>query len=83
MTKRDFLMEIDKAMNDKPYAWRRGQAVFNYIDYKYGVAMDVQFQKGIDCFHDDSKIEAFVNAAYELIVKGDVHDFPGRNMIEE
>lgn len=83
MRKSDFLNEIDIAIDDKPRYWRRGQAVFNYIDSKYGIAREVQFSRGIDCFYNDDMIGAFVDAAYDILMSGDVNDFPGDNMIEE
>ena len=46
---------------------RYGQAVFNYVDEKYGVARIAQFNYGIDCFYDDTKIEPFLDKCYELI----------------
>ena len=83
ITKSEFIKEINRAIETKPASWRKGQAVFNYIDKKYGVSRDVQFHKGIDCFHNDDMIQSFINAAYELIKNGNVHDYPGNNMIEE
>lgn len=52
---------------DKPDCWRNGQAVFNYVDDMYGVAREVQFVSGIDCFYDDSKIEEFIVESYRLL----------------
>ena len=83
MTKNEFIKEINRAIEIKPISWTDGQAVFNYIDSKYGVARDIQFLRKIDCFHDDSLIQQFINAAYDLIRNGNVHDYPGNNMIEE
>lgn len=61
--------EIIEAMKDKPRFIREGQFVFNYIDEKYGVARDIQFQDNIDCFHDDSKINTFIAKATQRIGK--------------
>lgn len=83
MRKSDFLKEINMAINDRPRHWRCGQAVFNYIDSKYGIAKEIQYSKGINCFYDDGNIGAFVDAAYDILSSGNVHDFPGDNMIEE
>ena len=48
-----------------PYI-RRGQAVFNATEEIYGeIAREVQFNDRIDCFYDDSQIEAFLDAAYQ------------------
>lgn len=56
--------------NEKPQFWRDGQFVFNYIDSVYGVARDVQFKDGIDCFYRDDKIDAFIEAAANRINEG-------------
>lgn len=61
--------EIIEAMKDKPRYIREGQFVFNYIDEKYGVARDVQFQDNIDCFYDDSQINTFIAKATQRIGK--------------
>ena len=53
-------------MREKPKELRDGQFVFNYIDKKYGVARAVQFSEEIDCFYDDSKIEAFIKKAFKI-----------------
>lgn len=45
---------------------RKGQAVFNVTESKYGdIARQVQFEDGIDCFYDDSKIDDFISAVYK------------------
>ena len=49
--------------------YRDGQAVFNYIDSKYGVARELQFRHNIDCFYNDSCINEFIEKAVELINK--------------
>ena len=54
---------------EKPSHWREGQFVFNTIDSLYGVARIVQFNDGIDCFYDDSKINQFINACYNRLNK--------------
>lgn len=59
--------EIIEAMKNKPTYIRDGQFVFNYIDEKYGVARKIQFQEGIDCFYDDSKINKFIARASQRI----------------
>jgi len=50
-----------------PKEWRKGQAVFNVVEQNWGVARDVQFQDGVDCFYDDSKIDQFIECAWERI----------------
>ena len=52
---------------EKPTHWREGQFVFNTIDSLYGVARIVQFNDGIDCFYDDSKINQFINSCYNRL----------------
>ena len=54
---------------EKPPHWREGQFVFNTIDSLYGVAKIVQFNDGIDCFYDNSKIDQFINACYNRLNK--------------
>lgn len=54
---------------EKPSHWREGQFVFNTIDSLYGVARIVQFNDGIDCFYDDSKINQFIIACYNKLNK--------------
>lgn len=62
-----FYTEVMNFVSNRPKAWRPGQAVFNYIEQFYGVARYVQFEKGIDCFYDNSKINDFINASYVAI----------------
>ena len=52
---------------EKPSHWRDGQFVFNTIDSVYEVARVVQFEDGIDCFYDNSKIDQFINACYNRL----------------
>ena len=47
---------------DKPKNWREGQFVFNTIDRLFGIAREVQFIDGIDCFYCDDRIDDFLNA---------------------
>ena len=53
-----------------PKNWRKGQSVFNYIDAVYGVARNIQFEYGVDCFYNDNNIDKFLNKAVELINNG-------------
>lgn len=67
----DFRSEIlDFAIKKCPTEWRRGQAVFNYINQNYHVARQVQFEDGIDCFYNDDKIEPFIIASYRKLCGG-------------
>lgn len=59
--------EVLKLAKERPSFIRKGQFVFNYIDEKYGVAREVQFVDGVDCFHDDSQIDNFLVRSLEKI----------------
>jgi hypothetical protein len=60
-----------EAMKNKPTYIREGQFVFNYIDEKYGVARNIQFQEGIDCYYNDTKINTFIAKAAQKISKNE------------
>ena len=64
---KDHVKHIAKSIIEESPHIRYGQAVFNYVDEKYGVARIVQFNYGIDCFYDDTKVEQFLDKCYELI----------------
>ena len=64
---KDHVKHIAKSIIDESPHIRYGQAVFNYVDEKYGVARISQFDYGIDCFYDDKKVEKFLDKCYELI----------------
>ena len=68
MTKEKLIKEIES--QKFPKIWRKGQSVFNYIDNVYGVARNIQFGYGIDCFYNDDCIDDFINKAVELINNG-------------
>ena len=82
ITLEDFRADVLTAMVDRPKEWRKGQFVFNYIDEKYRVARYVQFIDGIDCFHNDSKIEAFIVRSYENLMKAEEYQdiFDGKDV---
>ena len=67
MTKEELIKEIES--QEFPNNWRKGQAVFNYIDAVYGVARNIQIS-GIDCFYNDKYIDDFLDKAIELINHG-------------
>lgn len=50
-----------------PEQYRKGQAVFNYIDEFFGLARHLQFNCHVDCFYDDSQVERFLSETYKLI----------------
>ena len=64
-----FVADVMSLVDECPKAWRKGQAVFNVVDTKYGVARDVQFKDKIDCFFDDKRIVSFLAAAYKRLPK--------------
>ena len=66
----EFKRNVLNFVDNKPKAWRDGQAVFNYINDTYGVARAVQFGKNVDCFFDDNKIEEFIREAYDVYLDG-------------
>lgn len=67
MTFKELKDEVYTAMVNKPQQWREGQFVFNYIDDKYKVARQIQFQDGVDCFYIDDEINSFLRHAVERI----------------
>lgn len=56
--------------SQRPKEWRRGQAVFNYIDEVYNIARRVQFIDGVDCFYNDDLIDQFILLAYRQLWVG-------------
>jgi bisphosphoglycerate-independent phosphoglycerate mutase (AlkP superfamily) len=60
-----FKSTVESYVAMAPKAWRRGQAVFNIIDEILGVAREVQFVAGVDCFYNDNVIDDFIKTAYE------------------
>lgn len=66
LTKEDFFTKISEETEKMPSNWREGQKVFNAIDTIFGVAREVQFLKRIDCFHNDEKINEFMEKSYEV-----------------
>lgn len=67
MTYNDFVIDVYELVQECPKCWRKGQAIFNIVDAKYGVARTCQFQYGIDCFYDDNQIDAFLEKSFELL----------------
>ena len=60
MTYEEFVNDLWSKVAECPSHWRKGQKVFNAVEEKYGIARDVQFKDGVDCFYDDSKISDFI-----------------------
>lgn len=71
ITFEEFKEDVLTAMVSKPKDWRNGQFVFNYINEKYRVARYVQFIDGIDCFHNDDNIDAFIVRCYETMMSAE------------
>lgn len=69
MTKEEIKKEIEYelSLHSKPKDWREGQFVFNFIDGVYGVARKAQFEYGIDCFYDDTKIDKFIETCVNIL----------------
>lgn len=69
MTQEEFKECILEQIQACPVNWRYGQKVFNYINKRYGVARDVQFKDGVDCFYNDDAVDEFIKKAYNRIYK--------------
>lgn len=67
MTYEEFITEIWERVAISPKGWRKGQAVFNIIDERWGVAREVQFVDGIDCFYNDDNIQEFIDHAWVIL----------------
>lgn len=67
MTYEEFKEDVLNGIKAFQNNWRKGQKVFNYIDVKYRVARTAQFEKGVDCFYDDSQINKFIEESFKLI----------------
>ena len=67
MTREEFLNEIEQVIQNRPEWSRKGQAVFNHIDLKYGVARVAQFSHGKDCYYEDKYIKDFVECCWQLL----------------
>ena len=70
MTFEELKKEVNtNLLNSKPNSWRDGQFVFNYIDAIYGVSRYVQFERNVDCFYSDSKIDEFIKECAIVITQ--------------
>ena len=67
ITYEEFRTEIQRVIESRDSHLRKGQAIFNYVDEKYGVAREAQFVHGIDCFYLDEKIEEFIKCTYNIL----------------
>ena len=68
MTLEEFKKEVLNFADNRPKEWRKGQAVFNYIDEYYGVAREVQFKDLTDCFYNDDIIDEFIEKAFSKLI---------------
>lgn len=69
MTQEEFKKFILEEIKVYPDDWRYGQKVFNYINKRYGVARNVQFKDGVDCFYNDDAVDEFIEKSYNRIYK--------------
>ena len=60
---------LNEVIKTKPKQFRLGQGVFNYVDDKYGIARNVQFEDHIDCFYIDDNIEPFLKSVFNRLQK--------------
>lgn len=63
----EFKCECLKVAENRRPCLRKGQAIFNYVDEKYGVAREAQFVHGIDCYYLDERIEEFIKCTYIIL----------------
>lgn len=68
MTMEDFFEDVMTALENKPENCQEGQFIYNYIQKEYGVANSVRRIDGVDCFYDNSKIEEFIDRAYNYFI---------------
>ncbi|QWM90606.1 hypothetical protein [uncultured phage cr61_1] len=64
---------IDEVELTRPKHIRKGQAIFNYVDEKFGLARKIQFDYNVDCFYNDLKIDAFLKILYKLTQSKSLH----------
>ena len=64
---------IEEVELTRPKSIRKGQAVFNYVDEKFGLARKIQYDYNIDCFYNDLKIDAFLKILYKLTQSKSLH----------
>lgn len=56
MTYEEFKEDVLKEIKKMPPQWRKGQKIFNYIDYKYHLGNDLMYKHHVDCYYDDNLI---------------------------
>ena len=60
----EFVAKVWELVYQCPEHWRTGQKVFNVLDYNFGLAREVQFEDGIDCFYDDELVQEFIDKCW-------------------
>lgn len=63
----EFVRAVISRASKYPRNWRFGQRIFNAVDELYGVARDVQFGDGVDCFYNDENSDEFMEKSWERI----------------
>lgn len=68
MTLEELRKEVFTAMqSQKPVWYSRGQFIFNYIDFEYGICKEVMQRYGVNCFYEDVHIDRFLEACVAII----------------
>lgn len=62
MTRDELIAELWDVANYPPHDWRNGQTLFNYAARKYPEATERLRSTMKDCFYQDAKIPAFIEA---------------------
>ena len=83
ITKKEFVKRINEAVGGVTDISEKGVDVFWYIDKRYGFANEAILRSHVENLDSEAAINDFINEAYELARKQEIHDFPGENMIDE
>ena len=71
----------EEALKNKPFNYRNGQQVFNYIQSTYQIGYLIKEKYGVDCFYVDSKIDEFLEKTVEelestkIVCISDLHGY--------
>ncbi len=63
----EMLAIYEQASTERPDGWRLGQAVFNFTFGKYPKQANILRGSDVDCFHNDDKINVFIETMVELL----------------
>lgn len=66
--------EIETVIANKPSCYTKGQAVYNHMDFEYGVAKAVKDSDGIDCTADETQIDIFIEHCAKRIKEEAVNE---------